>query len=385
MLNIHYISPCYLPSKAANAVHVIHQTSALAKLNVNVFLYGARSINQFKIQSNLEKAYGINLSNVHLRLFQPLVEKGLNIQIAIYALLKLIRISFKKDHKIYSRNLYAAFFFGVIFRRKIIFETHQIESGLNGFFQKTLLRSNFVKIVLITNELHKILEKHFCVKITNVNILSDAAPSDIITIKNKPEKINYLKRFGVNRDEFIFSCGYFGHLYEGRGIEIIIDLAKYFQNVIFLVFGGNDEDIYRISRNTFTPNLRLMGHVDNVVAREAMLAVDCLLMPYQEKVSIGQKGHDTARWMSPMKMFEYMSSHNPIISSDLPAIREILINKTNALLVKCDDVEAWKESLLTLLNDKELSLAISNYAFRQYKDMYNWDVRAKKIIKIIEN
>ena len=71
-----------------------------------MFLYGARSINQFKIQSNLEKAYGINLSNVHLRLFQPLVEKGLNIQIAIYALLKLIRISFKKDHKIYSRNLF---------------------------------------------------------------------------------------------------------------------------------------------------------------------------------------------------------------------------------------------------------------------------------------
>ena len=52
-----------------------------------------------------------------------------------------------------------------------------------------------------------------------------------------------------------------------------------------------------------------------------MLAVDILIMPYQKNVAIGAKGHDTARWMSPMKMFEYMASGNPIISSNLAALK----------------------------------------------------------------
>ena len=184
---------------------------------------------------------------------------------------------------------------------------------------------------------------------------------------------------------FIFSCGYFGHLYEGRGIEVIISLAELLPEVLFLVFGGNEDDLKRLSSKNLTSNISLMGHVDNSLAREIMLAVDCLLMPYQEKVSIGQKGHDTAKWMSPMKMFEYMASNNPIISSDLPALKEILQNKHNALLVKCDDVQAWKESVLMLIEDKDLALNISTKAYQQYKDLYNWDCRAKSIIKIAQS
>ena len=385
MLNIHYISPSYLPSKAANAVHVIHQTAALSKLDLEISLYGARSTSQKNFKSYLERSYGVDLRSVKLKLFMPFIDKGINIQIAIYSIFKLIFLSFHKEHKIYSRNLYAAFFFDVILRRKIIFETHQIEIGINGFFQKMLLKSNFSQVVLITNELHRILELHFSIKISKVNILSDAAPSGITPLKDQIQKKESLKNQGVSETEFIFSCGYFGHLYEGRGIEVIISLAELLPNVLFLVFGGNEEDLKRLSSKNLTSNIRLMGHVDNSLAREIMLAVDCLLMPYQEKVSIGQKGHDTARWMSPMKMFEYMATNNPIISSDLPALKEILRNKHNALLVKCDDVQAWKESVLMLIEDKDLSLNISTKAYQQYKDLYNWDCRAKSIMQIAKS
>ena len=136
--------------------------------------------------------------------------------------------------------------------------------------------------------------------------------------------------------------------------------------VLFLIFGGNDQDIQRLSSQIKDRNIKLMGHVDNFIARKIMLSVDCLLMPYQKQVSIGQKGHDTGRWMSPMKMFEYMASSNPIISSDLPALREILEDNVNALLVECDNYEQWISAINKLINNKDLSSRLATNAYNEY-------------------
>ena len=112
--------------------------------------------------------------------------------------------------------------------------------------------------------------------------------------------------------------------------------------------------------------------------------MDILLMPYQEKVSIGVKGHDTAQWMSPMKMFEYMATGLPIISSDLPSLREVLQNKKNALLVSPSDPRAWCDALDCLSLDSELACRIGKKAYQDYKDKYTWGARARKIISLLE-
>mgnify|MGYP000391910871 CR=1 FL=1 len=72
-----------------------------------------------------------------------------------------------------------------------------------------------------------------------------------------------------------------------------------------------------------------MGYLDQRSIYEKMSMMDVLLMPYQKQVSIGIELVDTSRWMSPMKMFEYMSSSVPIISSNLPVLREVLVAQAN--------------------------------------------------------
>ena len=384
MIKIHYISPSVFPSKSANSVHVIHQCSALSEENIALYLYGANEYKSSNFKNKLEVSYGADLSRVSFRLIKPIFKRAINLQIAIYAFTKLFLVSFKKEHIIYSRNLYAAALFNLFLKREIIYETHQIENGLNGYFQKWILKSKKTKTVLITNKLKIILESFFSIKINHCNILSDAAPSNIKPINSKLEKIKCLKE-NINYDfQNEFVCGYFGHLYEGRGIEIIIEISKMLKDVLFLVYGGNDADV-KILKNKFdNKNLLLMGHVENAVARKIMLSVDALLMPYQEKVSIGLEGHDTARWMSPMKMFEYMATKNPIISSNLPALREVLEDQVNAVLVKCDDAYEWKKSLEDIIKDKIFANEISNNAFNDYVKKYNWNIRARKIIKIIK-
>ena len=84
-------------------------------------------------------------------------------------------------------------------------------------------------------------------------------------------------------------------------------------------------------------NLIYMGYFRNKDARKLMSCMDALLMPYQNKVSIGKTKSDTSKWMSPMKMFEYLASGVPVFSSNLPVLQEILIDNVNVFLVSPED------------------------------------------------
>ena len=110
-----------------------------------------------------------------------------------------------------------------------------------------------------------------------------------------------------------------------------------------------------------------------------MGAVDLLLMPYQAQVSIGLVGHDTGRWMSPMKMFEYMSSGTPFVASDLPVLREVLRDGDNAVLVAPNDLPAWRRSILALQDDPALRQTLARRAYDDYQAHYTWRRRAERI------
>jgi glycosyltransferase involved in cell wall biosynthesis len=89
--------------------------------------------------------------------------------------------------------------------------------------------------------------------------------------------------------------------------------------------------------------------------------------------------------MSPMKMFEYMAAGRPIISSNLPVLKEVLVEKLNALLVTPDDVSEWVEAANLLQENPELSNRIALSARSDYESEYNWCTRALKLRSLINN
>ena len=84
--------------------------------------------------------------------------------------------------------------------------------------------------------------------------------------------------------------------------------------------------------------------------------------------------------MSPLKVFEYMSSGNAIICSDLLVIKEILNNKVNCLLVKPNDVSAWIKSILLLVDKPELREQLGKKAKFDLENYFTWEKRAKNIL-----
>ena len=106
-------------------------------------------------------------------------------------------------------------------------------------------------------------------------------------------------------------------------------------------------------------------------------------MPYQKSVSVAGNKYDTVKYMSPLKMFEYMLSGVPIISSNLSVLKEILINKKNSLLVPPNNISQWNSALNYIHNDLESAKILAKNAQNLALSQYTWDKRAYKILNLV--
>src|SRR6185369_5103975 len=93
------------------------------------------------------------------------------------------------------------------------------------------------------------------------------------------------------------------------------------RNIILVLVGGYEADIllYRTMAKTLKIESRVIfiGRVEHGAVPLYLKAFDVLLAPFPQN-------EHYSYYMSPMKIFEYMASSRPIISTELPTIIESL-------------------------------------------------------------
>ena len=171
-----------------------------------------------------------------------------------------------------------------------------------------------------------------------------------------------------------------GHLYAGRGSELMYNLARELPEVQFLLVGGRDGDVAfwrRKADHDGVKNLVLKGFVPNEGLPNYLAAGDVFLMPYEQSIA-GSSGGNSADICSPMKMFEYMAAGRAILSSDLPVIHEVL-NTGNAVFAPPENLAAWKKALTRLMKNPEQRSKLAKQAQEDVR-RYTWETRARKIL-----
>lgn len=276
---------------------------------------------------------------------------------------------------------------------KTILEVHDMPHGFAGsrIFNGYLRARGAARLVVISKILANDLRDRYRfpdspsflqiipdgVDLTRYSELSGAARSRTLLLPRLKTASNDAgSRFNPQR----FTAGYTGHLYAGRGIELILDLARRIPDMNFLVVGGEPEDVDRVAakiNELALDNLTLTGFISNADLPKYQAACDVLLMPYQERVA-ASSGGDIARYLSPMKLFEYLACGRAICSSDLPVLREVLTDE-NAMLLPPDDISAWELALQRLHRDGDLCLELGKNA-RAAAVHYTWDRRAEKVL-----
>lgn len=179
----------------------------------------------------------------------------------------------------------------------------------------------------------------------------------------------------------LMNVGYIGHLYEGRGIGLLIDVARRCEWLHVHLVGGEPADVDRWrTASSDLGNVTLYGYVDPAETVRYREMCDVLAAPYQQVVNVAGNRVDTSKWMSPLKIFEYMASRKAIVCSDLPVLREVLTNGENALLCAPDDVDQWCRAVKTLCEDDGLRRKLADNAYREYQAKYTWKQRAARML-----
>ena len=176
------------------------------------------------------------------------------------------------------------------------------------------------------------------------------------------------------------TIGFTGHIYPGRGADLLFELARQMPGVKFLWVGGTPELVSFWQKKLKTvgvKNVMMTGFVEHERIPLYQAAADVLLMPYGRSIE-ASSGQDIAEVINPMKMFEYMASGRAIVSADLPVIREVLHDR-NAVFCEPGNVSAWKSAIESLLLDEKRRVALGAQARRDV-ERYTWEARARRIM-----
>ena len=253
-----------------------------------------------------------------------------------------------------------------------VYDAHQpVWGNFFEFLFYLVLRNNENLVRMTTNSraLKEMFEKN------------RLAPRCGITVANNGSLASPLEDFPDNwpgRGNS-FQVGYLGHLYPGRGVEIIISCAEGMPDVDFHVVGGTEKDISYWKSAANLPNLFFHGFVKHADTYKYRNRCDALLAPYQEKVAFSGGTGDQSKYMNPIKIFEYMSSRQPIICSDLPVLHEVLEHDRNALFCAPGDPGEWQLAINRLRSDPNLGKRLAAVAYEDFINCYTWKARAAKM------
>lgn len=258
----------------------------------------------------------------------------------------------------------------------VIYEMHfpvgQMSRVEKLFFTSLIKRRKLKHLVVISHALKEMIKNDILGK--KIIVAHDGA--DLIGNNSKKKQTAVSDKYG-NRTK----VGYVGHLYPGRGIELIFKMATELPHIDFHIVGGTEEDIKARKRRIEGNNIFLHGFISPSLINSYICNCDILIMPYQRKVTIsGDKNSDTSQWMSPLKMFEYMASRKPIIASDLPVLREVLKQGKNAILVDPADIDGWVSAIQYLADDEKARERIAQQALIDLKQSYTWEKRAQRVL-----
>lgn len=167
---------------------------------------------------------------------------------------------------------------------------------------------------------------------------------------------------------------YIGGLDGWKGADTLYAAAeKLPKDVVVAVIGGKKEDVPILSEGH--PRVRFLGPRPYTELPDNQAAADVLVLPNTGASEI------SVRFTSPLKLFSYMASGVPIVTSDLPSIREV-VDETSVFFVPADDPHALAEGIMQALGNTE-DAARRAAAARALIPDYTWTKRAERILAFL--
>lgn len=304
-----------------------------------------------------------------------------------YAFLSYFFVLFSNCEYIYTRDFSFILFLSFLPKflqpkKKIIFEQHIIyhlaSKKVSFNFEKRALEIvDF--FVPISHGVREDLISLFRVSTDIIKVLPDGFDSYFFKkVKKNRSSIN--ARYKIKKNDKLII--YTGSFKEWKGVDVLVQAVKFVDHDFKLLLAGPfDNDFLRIKKlieeNKLNDKILIEKYLPQNEIVQLLKSADLAILP-NIKSSIGE------RYTSPLKLFEYLAAGIPIISSNLLSMREILSDGENCLFFNPGDHIDLAKKINTMLNDVEMMKKLSGNNLK-ISEKFGWDVRAKKIIEIINS
>jgi len=272
---------------------------------------------------------------------------------------------------VYSRNL-SVLWLANVFGKSIVWEMHDGISGTNKRIFNKLI--NKLKVVTISRALKEYLLDKFDFESNRILVAHDGVFLEKYDAQRNMNKAVLRSELDLPIDKTIIM--HTGSLYAGRGAELFDVVIRNFPELCFVQVGGKTEDInhWREYYNDFS-NILFIGHQDNSTLVKYQLSADLMFFPMTKACS-------TWWCCSPMKLFEYMASGNPICNSQVGTLKEVL-NENNSICFDPDNKQSIVNAISHFNQNIEYSRKLGDKCLIEVRDEYSWKSRVKNICRFI--
>jgi len=289
-----------------------------------------------------------------------------------YCVIAAMKTLAMKPDLVYGRFLAGCYCCSVL-GLPTVFETHTPVIDRNKvshlLFSRMSRGKKLRRLVVISDALRRYFESTYQIGNDIILLAHDAA--------DEPRNQNSMC---LSSDPTRLQVGYVGHLYEGKGMELIVKIADHCPWADFHIVGGLPEDIAHWKGVAKGDNIIFHGFIPHGKTDAYRRACDVLLAPYKKNVFIQGRPGDIGQWMSPLKLFEYMAAGKAIVCSDLPVLREVMHDGETALLCSADSPKEWAGALARLRDDVSLRNRLGSCAREVFQANHTWRGRAERVI-----
>lgn len=167
---------------------------------------------------------------------------------------------------------------------------------------------------------------------------------------------------------------YVGSIFKARGISVLIQSID--KTKVMLKIAGSIKDDYLQEltqlagwKKTIWLGFQDRKGVKNII--ENSLAGIVTLLPYNNYLE-----------SLPVKMFEYMKCGIPVIASNFPLFKKIVLENKCGICVDPCDIDSLSKAITYLAKNRKIAQKMGENGYKAVKEKYNWNIEGKKLLKV---
>ena len=258
---------------------------------------------------------------------------------------------------------------------KVVYDAHEYETEVNQLNKITKPITKFAERFLIKYA-DKVITVSEAIAKEYKNLYPFLEEPKLVLntppYKELEKKDLFREKLGIEGEKIIFL--YQGGLSRGRGIEILLEAFKNIDNkdavIVFMGYGELEENIKNESQQY--KNIYFYPAVSPDILLDYTSSADFGISTIEDSCL-------SYRYCLPNKLFEYIMAEVPVVVSNLPEMRKLVLNNKIGVVLKKNTPKGLNEAINKAIKLEQNELKTN---IKKLKTIYNWENQEKVLIDV---